>query len=159
VTETKVSRTESTLLSSATLEHQLKTQETMTGSPRVCSKSKISTCVLFLKVGSCRLLTKLAIQPLENPGAPGQPFPGGVDHSINLDFSNVSASRVFEEKYTLLTLIMTSLATISTSTMSLLYIQIFRFFYKFLVVHKTLVHFCLPALSILFLAMQRSRLL
>ncbi|KAK1228361.1 laccase, multicopper oxidase, benzenediol:oxygen oxidorectuctase [Marasmius sp. AFHP31] len=30
------------------------------------------------------------LHPLENPGAPGEPFPGGVDHAINLDFSTSS---------------------------------------------------------------------
>ncbi|KAK7041765.1 laccase, multicopper oxidase, benzenediol:oxygen oxidorectuctase [Paramarasmius palmivorus] len=37
-----------------------------------------------------RELSELDLHPLENPGAPGQPFPGGVDHSINLDFSTSS---------------------------------------------------------------------
>ncbi|KAJ8087783.1 laccase, multicopper oxidase, benzenediol:oxygen oxidorectuctase [Marasmius tenuissimus] len=27
------------------------------------------------------------LHPLENPGAPGRPVPGGVDHKVNLDFS------------------------------------------------------------------------
>ncbi|KAI3604175.1 laccase [Moniliophthora roreri] len=35
-----------------------------------------------------RTLKEQDLHPLENPGAPGQPFPGGVDHSINFDFSN-----------------------------------------------------------------------
>ncbi|KAL0063557.1 laccase, multicopper oxidase, benzenediol:oxygen oxidorectuctase [Marasmius tenuissimus] len=30
------------------------------------------------------------LHPLENPGAPGEPIPGGVDHAINLDFSTSS---------------------------------------------------------------------
>ncbi|KAK1235613.1 laccase, multicopper oxidase, benzenediol:oxygen oxidorectuctase [Marasmius sp. AFHP31] len=30
------------------------------------------------------------LHPLENPGAPGEPVPGGVDHAINLDFSTSS---------------------------------------------------------------------
>ncbi|KAK7045438.1 laccase, multicopper oxidase, benzenediol:oxygen oxidorectuctase [Paramarasmius palmivorus] len=34
------------------------------------------------------------LHPLENPGAPGQPFPGGVDHAINLHFST-SSDRFF----------------------------------------------------------------
>ncbi|KAK7019732.1 laccase, multicopper oxidase, benzenediol:oxygen oxidorectuctase [Paramarasmius palmivorus] len=34
-------------------------------------------------------LNEADLHPLENPGAPGKPFPGGVDHAINLHISTV----------------------------------------------------------------------
>ncbi|KAI3604214.1 laccase 3 [Moniliophthora roreri] len=39
-------------------------------------------------------LKESVLRPLENPGAPGQPFPGGVDHAINLHCST-SSERFF----------------------------------------------------------------
>ncbi|ESK88328.1 laccase [Moniliophthora roreri MCA 2997] len=37
-----------------------------------------------------RLLNEVDLHPLENPGAPGQPFPGGVDFALNLHISTSS---------------------------------------------------------------------
>ncbi|CAL1709847.1 unnamed protein product [Somion occarium] len=54
------------------------------GAPPIDPKTKPNNC--------SRLLNEVDLHPLEHPGAPGKPFPGGADLALNLDFGFVNST-------------------------------------------------------------------